>query len=87
MFILQMKPSYQEQGAPPYSVKQFHVPGAGRCSCRDGQDGGSRGSTERAGEAFGRTRTDDVITEDVQDGMKRRAKLITCGVVGSFFMA
>ena len=34
-------------------------------------------AAERAGEAFGRIRTDGVIAEDVQDGMKRRAELIT----------
>ena len=43
---------------------------------------------ERAGEAFGRTRADGVIAEDVQDGMKRRAELITFeGWWASFFVA
>ena len=43
---------------------------------------------ERAGEAFGRIRTDGVIAEDVQDGMKRREELITFeGWWASFFVA
>jgi hypothetical protein len=42
---------------------------------------------ERAGEAFGRIRTDGVIAEDVQDGMKRRAKLITSSGGLLFFVA
>lgn len=43
-------------------------------------------AAERAGEAFGRTRTVGVIAEDVQDGMKRREELITfVGWWASFF--
>ena len=41
-----------------------------------------------AGEAFGRIRTDGVIAEDVQDGMKRREEIITFeGWWASFFVA
>ena len=67
-------------------AQHLHPPGTGRCCRRDGQDGGGRGSAERAREAFGRIRTDGVIAEDVQDGMKRRAELITFeGWWASFF--
>ena len=64
-------------------AQHLHPPGAGGCCCGDGQDGGGRGGPERAGEAFGRIRTDGVITENVQDGMNRRAGLTM--VVGLLF--
>ena len=66
--------------------ERIHASGAGGCGSVDGQDGGSRVSSKRAGEAeWSERRKGKTEQEDVQSGIIRRSSAHRHNGGGRFF--